>query len=107
MLTRLAVLPRLADRTPPFIIGGDLFACPRPVERYSRAWAGKGVLVVTTWLINGIDFTKPVELADLPLDLHIGGRTGRDTDAENPFIGHSHHIRTLTRDGRRQHQRAP
>jgi hypothetical protein len=93
-------LPRLADKTPLVIIGGDLFACPRPVERYIRAWAGKGVLVLTTWPIEEIDFTKPVALADLPLSLHVGGRTGKDPDAENPYKGYSYHVRSLTPEQR-------
>lgn len=93
-------LPRLADRTPLFIIGGDLFQCPRPVERYIRAWAGKGVLVLTTWPIEGIDFTKSVALADLPLSLHVGGRTGKDPDAENRYKGDSYHVRSLSPDQR-------
>ncbi|NJS40034.1 MAG: hypothetical protein HC783_14610 [Rhodobacteraceae bacterium] len=93
-------LPRLADRTPLVIIGGDLFQCPPPVERYIRAWAGKGVIVLTTWPIEGIDFTKPVALADLPLSLHVGGRTGTDPDAENPYKGYSYHVRSLTPEQR-------
>ena len=93
-------LPRLADKTPLFIIGSDLFNCPRPVERYIRALAGKGVLVVATRLIEGIDFSQPVALADLPITLHVGGRTGRDPDAENPYKGYSYHVRTLQPDQR-------
>ncbi len=94
-------LPKLADKTPLFIIGGDLFQCPRQVERTIRAWAGKGVLVVTTWPIEGIDFSQPVALADLPIALHVGGRTGKDTDAENLYKGYSYHVRALQPDQRR------
>jgi hypothetical protein len=99
-LDHIGTLPKLADRTPLFIIGGDLFNCPRPVERYIRAWAGKGVLVLTTWPIKEVDFSKPVALADLPLELHVGGRAGQDPDAENAYKGYSYHVRTLSPEQR-------
>jgi hypothetical protein len=62
-------LPRLADRTPLVIMGGDLFNCPAPLERYVKAWAKEGVLAVTLSSVGGIDFTQPIRLADLPLEM--------------------------------------
>ena len=94
-------LPKLADRSPLVIIGGDLSDCPAPLERYVRAWAKEGVLAVTVWPVEEIDFDKPVRLVDLPLERHVGGQSsGEEPNYDGPYKGYSYHVRKLSAEDR-------
>lgn len=100
-LDHVGIVPRLADRTPLVILGGDLRNCPDPLERYVRAWAKEGVLAVTMWKVEGVDFARPVRIADLPLERHVGGQSaGDDPDYDGPYKGYSYHVRKLSAEDR-------
>jgi hypothetical protein len=61
-------LPMLADRTPLVIISHGLFGCPPALERYVTARAGEGVITVNLLGGDAFDFSKPVRLAELPME---------------------------------------
>lgn len=60
-------LPKLADRTPLVILGGELSGCSGQLERYVEAQAGDGIYMVELWPVEDIDFSGPIPLARLPL----------------------------------------
>ena len=94
-------LPRLAERTP-LVILGDLTYRPALLERYVKAWAKEGVLGVSMLSVEGIDFTQPVSLVDLPMERHVGGQsTGSEPDYDGPYKGYSYHMRKLSPEDRK------
>lgn len=69
-LDHVGPLPRLADKTPLVILGGDLMSCPDSLTRLVRAGAAEGVLTLPLSTVETTDFAKPVPLADLPIARH-------------------------------------
>ena len=64
-------LPRVDDRTTLFLIqdATSLGNCPFELARYIEETGFRhGVLLVETGSLTGVDFTKPVALADLPIE---------------------------------------
>ena len=89
-------LPLMADRTPIVLITGHLSNCSDRLERYVKAWAKEGVLVVELRSVTGVDFGSPVALADLPLELHFGNESAADNpDYDGPYKGLSYQVRKL------------
>ncbi len=63
-------LPRMDDRRTLFLVqdSGYLDGCPFEMQRHVEEESlMQDVLLVDTWSLAGIDFTKPVALADLPV----------------------------------------
>lgn len=89
-------LPRMADRTPVVLLTGHLANCSDRMERYVKAWAKEGVLVVELRSVTGVDFGSPVALADLPLELHFGNESVADDPRyDGPYKGLSYQVRLL------------
>ena len=61
-------LPRLDERRPLILVYDLSFLnCPAALERYVAAKSWQEVLLVEMWSLEGIDFSRPVALADLPM----------------------------------------
>lgn len=69
-LDHVGPLPRLADKSPLVIVGGDLMFCPDTLTHHVRAGAAEGVLMLTPSAVENIDYAKPVRLVDLPIARH-------------------------------------
>lgn len=68
-------LPPMAERTPLVLFGGEYegrltFKCSYTMLLMHKTQGPGGILAARLSSLKGLDFTKPVALADLPLELH-------------------------------------